>query len=435
VTLSAITNGDVNRIFDSDRSIHDWYRFVLSFPPHLVRQYLDDFNATPGQTVIDPFCGTGTTLVEARKLGYVVGGVEAHPMIHFACAVKNSWDINPEQFEQHSYQLYKTAQVVLAGQGLHAFGDLPLFAHNNVSPEHLRQLDEEKNKLLLTGSISPLPLHRTLELLDLIREKRNPWTAHQELALATTAVADASNLKFGPEVGVSRKKKHDADVAWHWYQHVRQMAQDLRALAHQSFPPAFVFRSDSRNGLPFRPQSVDYVITSPPYPNEKDYTRTTRLESVLLGFINTPQELRMVKKNLLRSNTRNIYVSDRDDEWGNQFQSVRSLAEQIEAKRIELGKSSGFEKLYHRVVSLYFGGMFRHFEALKPVLAPGALCAYVVGDQESFFRITIRTGELLAEIAEYCGFQVERIDLWRTRQATATKSQIREEVVILRWPG
>jgi DNA modification methylase len=33
------------------------------------------------------------------------------------------------------------------------------------------------------------------------------------------------------------------------------------------------------------PNSVDAVITSPPYPNEKDYTRTTRLESVLLGFL------------------------------------------------------------------------------------------------------------------------------------------------------
>jgi len=72
---------------------------------------------------------------------------------------------------------------------------------------------------------------------------------------------------------------------------------------------------------------------------------------------------------------------------------------------------------------------------LKRVLAPGALCAYVVGDQESFLRVTIRTGELLAEIAEHCGFKVERIDLWRTRQATASKSEIREEVVILRWPG
>jgi hypothetical protein len=40
------------------------------------------------------------------------------------------------------------------------------------------------------------------------------------------------------------------------------------------------------------PGSIDVVITSPPYPNEKDYTRTTRLESGLLGFIRNEKELR-----------------------------------------------------------------------------------------------------------------------------------------------
>ncbi len=43
---------------------------------------------------------------------------------------------------------------------------------------------------------------------------------------------------------------------------------------------------------------VDCVITSPPYPNEKDYSRTTRLESVILGFIKTKDDLRKIKKDL-----------------------------------------------------------------------------------------------------------------------------------------
>lgn len=53
-----------NKLYSEDTSIHDWYRFVLSFPPHLVRQYLEDFNIKSGDVVLDPFCGTGTTLVE-----------------------------------------------------------------------------------------------------------------------------------------------------------------------------------------------------------------------------------------------------------------------------------------------------------------------------------------------------------------------------------
>jgi hypothetical protein len=41
----------------------------------------------------------------------------------------------------------------------------------------------------------------------------------------------------------------------------------------------------------------------------------------------------------------------------------------------------------------------------------------------------------LASIAESLGYEVVNIDLFRTRQATATRAQLREEVVVLRWPG
>ncbi|GAH53918.1 unnamed protein product [marine sediment metagenome] len=49
----------------------------------------------------------------------------------------------------------------------------------------------------------------------------------------------------------------------------------------------------------------------------------------------------------------------------------------------------------------------------------------------SFFRVPIRTAELLAEIAESLGYRVEEIELWRTRMATATKMQIDENILIL----
>ncbi|MCZ7668095.1 MAG: hypothetical protein M5U34_13325 [Chloroflexi bacterium] len=45
------------------------------------------------------------------------------------------------------------------------------------------------------------------------------------------------------------------------------------------------------------PNSIDAVITSPPYPNEKDYTRTTRLESVILGFFTEMLQIRTYKNN------------------------------------------------------------------------------------------------------------------------------------------
>jgi len=177
------------------------------------------------------------------------------------------------------------------------------------------------------------------------------------------------------------------------------------------------------------------VITSPPYPNEKDYTRITRLESVVLGFIRTKADLQALKKGLIRSNTRNVYKADDDDQWIKEHPEIERIANEIERRRIELGKTSGFEKLYARVTKLYFGGMARHLAALRSVLRPNARLAYVVGDQASYLQVMIRTGQLLADIAQALGYELIRIDLFRTRFATATKEQLREEVVVLQWKG
>ncbi len=200
--------------------------------------------------------------------------------------------------------------------------------------------------------------------------------------------------------------------------------------------PSKAIRQDSREkATALKPCSIDAVITSPPYPNEKDYTRTTRLESVVLGFVDNRKALRHLKQGLLRSNTRNVYKADEDDHWAEGFPEIQRIAQAIEERRVELGKTSGFERLYHRVTKLYFGGMVRHFEQLKTVLRPGARLAYVVGDQASYLRIMIRTGELLAGIAESLGYEVVGRDLFRTRLATATGEQLREETLVLRWPG
>lgn len=82
-----------------------------------------------------------------------------------------------------------------------------------------------------------------------------------------------------------------------------------------------------------------------------------------------------------------------------------------------------------------FCGKARHLSELRPLLKPGAQLAYVVGDQASYLRVMIRTGELLADIAQGLGYRLKRIDLFRTRLATASREQLREEVVVLEWPG
>ncbi len=425
---------EINQLSASDRPAHDWYRFVLSFPPHLVRDYLNQFGVGDRQRVLDPFCGTGTTLVECKKLGIPSVGVEANPMAYFASQAKVCWLPDPEGLMQHAGQVAAATCAELAATGIEGLLALPLL--ERCPPVLLQQLPYEQAKLILKGSISPLPLHKTLVLLKHLRQNANPeYDAHERLALAKALITSIGNLHFGPEVGVGRTRT-DAPVVEVWIEGVRAIARDLKSL--QSLPnvSAIVHQADARQlHRVLEPGSVDAVITSPPYPNEKDYTRTTRLESVLLGFIRSKEELRALKQGLVRSNTRNVYKIDTDDQWVAHHAEIQRIAAAIEARRIELGKTSGFERLYARATRLYFGGMARHLAELRPVLRPGAKLAYVVGDQASYFRILIRTGTLLADIAQSLGYEVMSIDLFRTRTATATREQLREEVVVLRWKG
>lgn len=77
---SSSSNRKLNELSAADRPVHDWYRFVLSFPPHLVREYLKDFGVESSQRVLDPFCGTGTTLVECQKQGISSVGIDTNSL-------------------------------------------------------------------------------------------------------------------------------------------------------------------------------------------------------------------------------------------------------------------------------------------------------------------------------------------------------------------
>ncbi len=420
-----------NQLSQKDRAIHGWYRFVLSFPPHLVRHYLRRFQATEKTVVLDPFSGTGTTLVEAKKLGLPAVGIEANPMAHFACSVKLDW----LPLSEH---LYQTAERIACA------------AHEEIAllPNLAPTLPTDAAALLFKNAISPRPLNKVLTLLGHIdracasadlsipTSAHNFW-GHYRLALANSAVF-ASNLRFAPEVSVARKHKADAQVVDHWLAQVKTMADDLHSLQQLSLTsqPAVVCLGDARQ--PQRclaPGSVDMVITSPPYPNEKDYTRTTRLESVLLGFVENKAGLQAIKHDLVRSNSRSVYRDDDDDRWIQQYPQILEIADTINQRREELGKTSGFSRLYARATTLYFGGMARHLANLRSLLRPNAQLAYVVGEQASYLRVHIPTGSLLAQIAQDLGYELINIDLFRTRRASKTEMDLREEVVLLRWPG
>lgn len=416
-----IRNGEKNKLFHSDRQFHDWYRFVLSYPPQLVRRYIEEFGLGGDDLILDPFCGTGTTLVESKLQNIPSIGIEANNFAHFASSVKIDWRVDPK------------ALMILAKEIRDKTGSESEFT---TKPNALRQLESEKQRLILKDSISPLPLHKSLVLLELIdRYENSRYHKYFRLAFGNALVYKISNLRFGPEVGVG-KLKIDVDVVGAWFVEISKMCRDLEYSEGREFADSKAIFSDSRNAKQaLGSKKISAVITSPPYPNEKDYTRTTRLESVLLGFINTKEELRTLKRSLLRSNTRGVYKGDDDDIFVNDIAEVQRIATAIENRRIELGKTSGFERMYGKVTKLYFGGIAKHLFELQSLLRPGAQLAYVVGDQASYLQVMIRTGAIIGEIAESLGYELVKIDLFRTRFSTTTKTNLNEEVVVLRWRG
>ena len=107
-----------NRILPGDRAAHDWYRFVLSFPPHLVKEYLSRFAAGPSSLVLDPFCGTGTVLVECKKQRIPSVGIEANPVVCFASRTKVNWAVDPDGLLRLADEVCGETASILAEQGM-----------------------------------------------------------------------------------------------------------------------------------------------------------------------------------------------------------------------------------------------------------------------------------------------------------------------------
>jgi hypothetical protein len=418
-------------------TVHNWYRFVLSYPDHLVVDLLDKLKVRAGHIVLDPFVGTGTTLIECKRKGIDSIGIDANPVTAFASRVKTTWDIDLEAFDHRFRELQQNIWQPIRSIGSEypfqlSFDDL--LSSDKALAESGKNESNSQNihNLLPKNWISEKPLRKCL----IIKQTLDLWSQDALTDLFRLALADvlvsASNLGFGPEVYVS-KNQDDVDVYGLFMEKLRQMKYDLTIVQQlPSTGQVMVYTGDARNLNTFINTSVDFVICSPPYPNEKDYTRITRLELILLGFIQNKSDLRTIKQEMLRSHTRNVYVSDNDSEYVVNIPEVQQLAQEIENKRVERGATSGFERLYHRVVTEYFGGMYRVLEQLQQIMPTGAKLAFVVGDQMSYFRVPIATAKLLSLIAcqklKYTGVETM---LWRTRKATATKMNVEEHILIL----
>jgi DNA modification methylase len=440
---SLIQKGKEKQLLD-DGSIHRWYRFVLAFPDCLVTEMCERFNVAQSDIVLDPFCGTGTTLVECQKMGLNAVGLEANPACVFASRIKTTWDIDIAHLRVALEKIVERAQPICDEL---TFSAQPLFAGmfnaGNLKKRLLANSPEGQyfvsSGMLKRKWLSEIPFYKVLALLEEIKglEDKTKVQDALRLALAAILVETASNVSFGPEIYVSGHKD-DVDVLGAFRAKVEVMISDLETI-QATFPAgrSLVLSGDARECACVLAQNdvqpVDFVITSPPYPTEKDYTRQTRLELVFLGYVHDTESLRRIKRAMVRSHSKGIYKSDNDGQWVANVPEVRAIADELRVKIRD--KTYGFAKLYPRIIEEYFGGMYRHLRSLNETLISGGRCAYVVGDQRTYLQTFTPTGKILGILAEQIGFQVEDALIWRVRKGTTgSGKEIKEQIVILRKP-
>jgi DNA modification methylase len=399
----------------------------MGFDARLVKHLIDFLSIKRHKLVLDPFCGSGTTLVECKKNEIRSVGIDTNPVCILASRVKTNWKVNPASVS--------TLLPLIVDKASYLLG------HNNLSKhETLRYLFN--TGMMKRGWISAYKVKRVLSLmgaLDALCTSR----AHRDffrLALVSALVQHIADIKFGPEVYCLALPKRQP-VFNSFLRVTRSMINDLKKIRQQTraVVETRVFLADSRKCdevlSSAKIGSVDFIITSPPYPNEHDYTRCTRLELIFLGFLRSKEQLRQLKRTMIRCNTKGIYADDDDQRMSEQYEQITDVALRLESKA--RNRDDGFSKLYAKMVREYFGGMAVHLKAAYRCLKPKGMCAYVVCDQQSLLGVYVDTPNIIKTIATspQVGFKLADVSNWRTTKGSRGNRLLTEKILIFSKPA
>ena len=403
----------------ADSTIHSWYTSVMAFPDHLVSSILDSFAPSVGSVFLDPHCGSGTALIEAQKRGLRAFGIDANPCSVLASRVKTNWSVDGSQIRAAIESLIRDVESLEERQ------DDPIVSYL----QNCGMID--RGWIVHTVAVQAAAIKRWIDSTIQSQEVKRFFM----LALIASVVKDLSNVKFGPELYCVDPPLEQPDVASSILARLQRMEDDLQS-SHFPGRIGHVRLGDSRDGRTMRTAArwdaqPAYVVTSPPYPTEHDYTRNARLELVFMESVVSVESLRRIKRRMIRSHSKGIYMGDRDADLIDGFQPVQEIRRQVE-DRVERN-ASGFEGQYSKVISNYFGGMLRHFRTLSNYMPSGSKLAYIVGDQASYKGVYIPTAHLLAEIIDtHCRrLRLERLNIWRYRRTPKGRQPLREHVMFM----
>ncbi len=375
--------------------IYNWFYYKEGFSRDLVWNLLNELKIPKDSKIIDPFCGTGTTLLACKQLGYNAIGFDILPLAVFVSNTKlqNNYDMKilKEKISEISSLKFGPSSLKWTQPGFidikkafsrYARNDILFFKEKILGVE-----DEKIRNFLLLGLLS--------------------------------IVSEASNTKKDGGVIKIVKKRHLAPVRYLLKNRLKKMYKDLKRVP-TSKGHAEAHPGDARN-LPLEKEGIDMCITSPPYLNYVDYTKLYGLELSLL--LDNKKELDELRKKSIRSHIGAEYKR------GKKIKSEK-LRETLDGvKEIPITSSR-----VPQIVEGYFEDMYFSLECLYRVLKEDAIAAFVVSNT-CLPNITIDVDLILAEISEQVGFKPREILVANTRwcdvHGIRKERPVRESIIIL----
>lgn len=246
---------------------HGLQSYAAKCPPQLVRYGLR-YYSKPGETVLDPMVGSGTTLIEARLTGRHSIGYDIDPLARLIARVK-SREVKDERIKQAHETIMRRAKRDLAALRSVA---VPAAVRERATPpdfpnrDHWFSPEVSETLAILSYHISQTPM--SIAARDFL------WVAFASLILAKKSVANARDIIHSrthywrqselPDV----MGRFDARVSFM----CKKMAE-FSGLCQKSPSASASARLGDARHLSICDESIDLIFTSPPYATALDYTR------------------------------------------------------------------------------------------------------------------------------------------------------------------
>jgi len=371
--LSALLAGELNfHGEDSSYASHDVHAFAAKFPPQLPRAFIRGLTA-PGDFVLDPMMGSGTTIVEALLEGRRGIGLDIDPLALRVSQAKTT-PMSVDDLRDIGLKVISHAQDLLAKNSI----------------ERLIQKFDSRTKEFIDYWFYP-STQRELAALVLSIQTVDVSLVRRflELTFSSIIVTKSGGVSRARDLAHSRphldKEKSPKNAL---EQFSLRLQKNIKSMAHLDTRGALAapLPGDARS-MPLRDEVIDLIVTSPPYANAIDYMRAHKFPLVWLGesVVNlTELRARYIGSEKINS-TRYAELPDKTESI------IQQLAERDR-------KKSSILRKYFTEMQAVLAEMYRVLRKDSPAIV-------VVGP--SIMRgIDVQTHHCLAEIAQETGFNV-----------------------------